>query len=509
MKAIIKNMLLFLLLVGLTFPGQAQHWAETNGWSFDNFKQAEFDWDLFRESFIGVAPTQASSANFDNLFYEAVYKTLPEDGHCYGIDLLALMMLKHGGYLGYCHPPHVYAGSLGDGPTDPQLRHAMQLMHGQQLTHRFLLHILDVIAINKNRDGNYAYAQFEHYKAKDDPCIISVTKTLNPDDGGHAVIAYDVLDLGATKRILVWDPNRSYYESPVDKAYYDSGSNFIEITTATGEWSFLKSDEATPWTGHPGGGGNIVTIPLSVAGKRDRLPQSLFADIADALTKIFVYADDAELEQIIDDQGRRLFLPGTHEPDTSTVTGMRNVMPFIPLTGGNNQHKGPKVYFYRGNDPIEITVSSKSGGYRIDVMGQRGYISLVAPSGQGFEHLRIAGIHSSTPELSLRSESTAPGHKLEIRTLTDRTAPMRVYKMDELKIEPGKRVDFRLMQGGDVLEIQSKTSQLSCELRLQNSPQSQASALSEKMQMKPGEILQVRPQRWDDLQKSRLEIKRK
>lgn len=508
MKTITKYILCLLLACGAFAPTQAQHWGETNGWSFDNFTTGDFDWNMFRESFIGVAPTQATSGNFDALFFDNVYKTLPNDGHCYGIDLLALMMLKHGGYLGYCHPPHIYAGSPANGPDDPNLLKAMQLMHGQQLTHRFLLFILDVVAQNKNRDGNFAYAQLEYYLAKDDPCIISVTESLNPDDGGHAIIGYDVVDLGATKRIMIWDPNRSYYEPGADgKDYYDLGQNFIEINSATGAWSFTMAGPEL-WSGSPGGGGNIVTIPLSVAGKRDRLPQSLFADVAEALTKIFVYADDAELEQVTDEQGRHLFIPGTHEPDTS-VNGMKNIMPFIPMTGGRGERKGPKVYFYRGNDPIEISVKSKSG-YRLEVMGTQGLVSLSAPESKGIEHLRIAGINSATPELSLRSEATAKTHELEITTLTGRKDPVHVYQIKDLKIEQNQPANFCVRQAGNCLETSSRSSSMSYDLQLRNTikPDRAPPVIIRDMKVQPGEKLLIQPKRWDKLNKGKLEIKR-
>lgn len=509
MKILYKNILCILLLLGAIAPGKAQHWAETNGWSFDNFTSGDFDWNMFRESFIGVAPTQATSGNFDALFFDNVYKTLPNDGHCYGIDLLALMMLKHGGYLGYCHPPHVYAGNPATGPDDPNLMKAMQLMHGQQLTHRFLLFILDIVAQNQNRNGNFAYSQLEYYMAKDDPCILSVTKSLNPDDGGHAIIGYDVVDLGATKRIMIWDPNRTYYEPGADgKDYYDFGNNYIEVTTATGAWSFTMAGGEV-WSGSPGGGGNLVTIPLSVAGKRDRLPQSLFADVAEALTKIFVYADDAELVQITDDQGRRLFLPGTNEPDTSS-NGMKNVIPYIPMTGGRDwKRQGPRVYFYRGNAPIEISVKSKSG-YRLEVMGTQGLVSLAAPQSKGIEHLRIAGINSANPELSLRSESSRAPHQLEIKTLTGRQDPVHVYQLDNLLVEPNKQVDFCVRQAGNCLETYSKGSSISYDLQLRNTLDLQHTKpiIKKDLMVQPGEKLLIQPQRWDKLEKGKLEIRR-
>ncbi len=403
-----KNKQILNLITGLflstTALAQDPLWVRDNTWYFDNFVQAEVGWDVFRETFVGVAP--APSGDFDLLLFETIYKQkLFETGHCFGIDLLAMVMLKNGGHLGYCHPPYIYAAespSPADstvGPSDQTLRRAIQIMHGHQITHRFLLFLLDVIAQNQQRNGNYAYQQYIYYTAKDDPCIISITKDVSPADGGHVIVPFFAEDLGGgAKRLYVYDPNRSYYEAGTDgHDYYHNRQNFVDIS-ASGNWSYTMADGEV-WTGNPGSGGNCMVIPISVAGKKDRLPQSLFAEGAYALNSIFIFGNNTQLRQLtlpesglqwLDEQGRDL------EPDPACR--MANVLPFIPQTGGRPDTTANQLYFIQGNEPVEITLEAGTeDGYHIGIMGAQAYLEVTSP-GIGTDRLRIEGIDTAAPK---------------------------------------------------------------------------------------------------------------
>lgn len=293
-----------LIFSGVNINAQDTLWVKNNTWYFDNFSDPELPWSLFRETFTGVAP--APSADFDGLFYNELYKTnLASKGHCYGMCVLALLLKKYGGYLGYCYPPYKYSGTIASnsaadgavsndsiGPADPNLKTAIAIVHGNQINHSFLLHLLDVIATAKNRDGRYAFQQTVYYLAKDDPPVISVTKGLSPADGGHVLIPYFTKEFGTYKRIYVYDPNRSYYKpGPDGKEWYRTYQNYIEVKNLNGEWKFtMKNGDV--WTGNPGSGGNCIVIPLSVAGRKDRLPQSLLAEGAYALNTIFIFGKE-------------------------------------------------------------------------------------------------------------------------------------------------------------------------------------------------------------------------
>lgn len=405
-----KNNLIFSLIAGVCFSvstfAQDPLWVRDNTWYFDNFVQAEVGWDVFRETYIGVAP--APSGDFDLLLFETIYKQkLFETGHCFGMDLLALLLLKNGGHLGYCHPPYIYAAESPSpaadttGPSDPILRRAIQMVHGHQITHRFLLFLLDVIAQNQNRNGNYAYQQYVYYTAKNDPCLISVSKSLSPADGAHVVVPFFAEDLGGgAKRMYVYDPNRSYYESGTDgHDYYHNRQNFIDIS-AGGNWSFTMAD-GTVYSGNPGGGGNCIVIPLSVAGKKDRLPQSLFAEGAYTLNSIFIWGKNTQLRQLAQPESGRQWLDGQGkdlEPDLECR--MTNIVPFIPQTGGKPDTTANQLYFIRGNETFEIELEAHTDeGYRVGIMGPLAYIEVESP-GRGRDKLRIAGIGTAAPVCS-------------------------------------------------------------------------------------------------------------
>jgi hypothetical protein len=401
------KIILIFTFFSITFQAAAQDplWVRDNTWFFDNFTQPVLGWDLFRETFIGVAPEP--SGDFDLLLYDNIYKTkLAAEGHCFGMCLMAMVMKKNGGHLGYCCPPYIYSGDMVNGPADTTLRKAIQIMHGHQITHRFLLFLLDVIAINKNRDGNYAYQQYRYYTAKDDPCVISVTPSFSPSDGGHVLIPFFEENLGATKKIYIYDPNRSYYEAGADgHDYYHNRLNFVEINSGTGKWTFTMAD-GDVWTGDPGSGGNLLVIPISVAGKKDRLPQSLFAEGAYALNTVFIFGKTTQLKQISDPEtGKNWLNEQSNDLETAPEKRMTNVVPFTPLTGGQPDTTANQAYFI-GNDPsFEITVQSTTEeGYRVGFMGKHAYIEISA-MGKGAETLHVEGLDTPNPTCTWISKS--------------------------------------------------------------------------------------------------------
>ncbi len=274
--------LLAFFVAALSIPLAAQHYAQSSGWQFDNFKDPVYAWDIYRDTFIGIPPSEDPwSSAFDVLFYNQVYKDkLSSNGNCFGMSLQSLMMFKKGGHLGYCLPIPQYSGDIFGagpggaklGPTDAMLKRAINIMHGHQVNLPTIQLILNVISQNKNRNASFAYTAFQNARMQNDPTLVSITKTLNPDDGGHTVVAYDAQDLGGgNKRIYVYDPNRTWAD-PADRAWYTGNQNFIQINGNA--WSFVMAGPET-WSGDPGSGGNIMIIPISVTGPHSRSPASL------------------------------------------------------------------------------------------------------------------------------------------------------------------------------------------------------------------------------------------
>ena len=379
------------LLMFLKADAQDTNWVKNNTWYFDNFSRDTLPWSIFRETFIGVAP--APSGDFDQLFYSQLYQTkLAGPGHCYGMDVMAMLMKKNGGFLGYCHPPYMYVGTYGSpnpdtvGPSDRNLRTAIEIVHGYQINHGFLSFLLDVIAIHKNRDGRYAYQQVDYYLAKDDQPIISISGALTPDKGGHVLIPYYTETIGSTKKIYVYDPNRSWYKAgPTGHDWYVSRNNFIEVNASTGAWKYTMCCD-TVWAGDPGSGGNLLVIPLSVAGRKDRLPQSLLAEGAYAINTIMIWGN-VKVKQISDPSGKKRYLneSGTNiEP--SAEHRLNNIMPFIPMDGNMALmgRRKTNAYFFRGSDPVKLQYNA-FGDYKIGMIFHGKYYE-VKGTGKGETH---------------------------------------------------------------------------------------------------------------------------
>ena len=369
------------LLVHTKTDAQDTNWVKKNTWYFDNFVKDTLSWAIFRETFIGVAP--APSADFDQLFYTFLFRDqLASKGHCYGMDVMSMLMKKNGGFLGYCHPPFLYSGTFASntnpggmpsndtvGPTDRTLRTAIEIVHGYQISHGFLSFLLDVIARHKNRDGRYAYQQVDYDLAKDDQPIISITGDISPQKGGHVLIPYFTETIGSTKKIYVYDPNRSWYKAgATGHDWYTARNNFIEVNGTTGAWKYTMCCD-TVWAGDPGSGGNLLVIPLSIAGRKDRLPQSLLADGSYAINTIMIWGD-VKVEQISDPSGEKRYLNAAgNDIEPCEENRLNNVMPFIPL-GEALPSKGSvktNAYFFRGADPVDIRYRAM-GDYRIGII---------------------------------------------------------------------------------------------------------------------------------------------
>jgi hypothetical protein len=92
---------------------------------------------------------------------------------------------------------------------------------------------------------------------------VSVTKTLNPDDGGHTMVAYRAQDFGGGNRhIYLYDPNRTWAD-PASRTWYETDQNFIQINGTS--WSFDHGDGI--WSGDPASGGNLEMKTVTRRGE--------------------------------------------------------------------------------------------------------------------------------------------------------------------------------------------------------------------------------------------------
>ncbi|MBL7809163.1 MAG: hypothetical protein JNN28_15185, partial [Saprospiraceae bacterium] len=271
------------------------------------------------------------------------------------MELMLCHLLRYGGHDGFCAPAAQYPGSYSAssdtfGPSDLRLKHAIRVLHGQQINYRFIAYMLDLIALNKNRDGNYAYGQYKYFESKKEPMVLSITKELLPSAGGHVLLPYFAVEEDGFKKIFVHDVNHSFFNPDTSEHnFYTQRRNFVKIDPSDGCWSYGGGLNYSGCSSGDITDGNLIIMPFSVVGRKDRLPQSLFADAAEAIGKIFVFSQEPELEQLASPDGRRLFQPGTQKLELNDSLAMRSVLPFIPINGGQPIPKdAAQLFFVRG-----------------------------------------------------------------------------------------------------------------------------------------------------------------
>jgi hypothetical protein len=224
--------------------------------------------------------------------------------------------------------------------------------------------------VNKVRDGNYAFAKVEEYLAKNDPPVICISATNGGIFGseGHCIVPYATSQSGTTKKIWVYDPNRTWYGTGANgRDWFTNHLNFITVNASTGAWSFTMAD-GTTWSGDPGNGGRIITAPLSVTGRKDRLPQSLFAEAAYTLNTIFIFGN-VTVEQIKDPtSGRQLVNDAGTDMEQCEEKRMNNLFGFMPFSGGRSLPTGKdRTAFFKGSNPVQIGFKA-AGKYRIGML---------------------------------------------------------------------------------------------------------------------------------------------
>jgi hypothetical protein len=437
------------------------------------------------------------------LFYDQVFKTSAKGGNCFGVALLNLMIQKNGGYLGYCAPVTQYSGgttSPGSGPTDQMLRRAINVMHAHQVNLPTVQFVLNIFAQHMERDGAYAFDQFNYWQSRGDLTVVNIYPGVFPDSGGHTLFAYRAADLGGgNKKIFVLDPDRTWGNSN-DQDWYNRESNFIQITNHA--WSFDKG--GSTWSGDLGSGGSIFIIPVSVTGPLSRSPASLGDTvIGKILNEIFLTGDSARIEQVTDAQGKRLYKPGTLEIDSDPVTGMTNMVPWFPAEQRrSNRQIGAVTMFHFGSSggALRFSVSAGTGGYTLSSMSGRTIVSVTAHGGTGTDALTIRNPGTATTSVSLENHRGASDYDVAITRVRVPRTQIRVLSASALRINGEGPTGVGLANNGEALQISSPQASLRYNLTLSQVTRSGREALTRsEVSQDPGAARVVQPQNWQQL----------
>ncbi len=509
----IYTLIIFSIVYLLTIPvSSAQHYAAEYGWYFLNFPTPGLSWEIYKNTFIGIPPTHDSAASaIETLFYDEVYKPgIGNHGDCYGMSLLGLLIEQKGGYLGFCQPIPAYSGDINGkgpggvnaGPTDPRLKRAINMMHGHQLNLASLKFYLELIAIGKHRDGLYAFDQAQGYMMRNDPVIVSLSRSASPTDGAHAMTVYKTMDYGADdKRLYLYDSNRSWYD-PDTKYFYEDGLNYIRIKS---DHSWEYEMPSGMWSGSPSSGGGITIIPISMAGPTSRSAASLGLGVLYYAHEFFF--SGATLEQITNAKGKRLFKPGTKEIDNDPATGMLNMVPWFPANGGEPYDF--EVYFLFGNPGgvLDIQVRSSASGYEMITAGRRGFLRVQAEGGRGVDQIHLEHPGSTAPLLTLQNNLDADRFNVQFTQIIHPKSQFRTFKLSNLSTPKDTPVQFSVIKNQTALEMKSDRASLAYDLQINSRYKTDDKTVDlTGLQINSGESQIIRPKNWMDLKTDSVQI---
>jgi hypothetical protein len=332
-----------------------------DGWKFHNFKKMDATWDLYRDTYLGINPTEnCAEALLDCLFYEQGFKIVADKGHCAGISLLGLAIYKYGSYMGFCSPASIYEGDA-NGPDRADLKRALGILHARTFSLGGIENFLDAF---DNRNLNNAVAAYERIEAglaSGDYAMLSIANGPDPDGivhSGHALIPYECHKSGSTRVIRLWDPNFPADDFPM---HYGTVRDQLIIKSEDGtDWEYLGAlGKSTPYPYLGKNKGWCFAIPMSRVLSKDRQPASLGRD---AVVSVFLRGLGATISQISDEQGHTLYSTNASrrefEPDPDRR--LKGVMPWPSLGQAKGASVPGEIYVMRGGEgrsPLTFTVS--------------------------------------------------------------------------------------------------------------------------------------------------------
>jgi hypothetical protein len=377
-------------------------------------------------------------------------------------------------------------------------------MHGHQVNLPTLQYILDIIAQNANRNGSFAYNRFVTLHMQNDLTLVSVTKTLNPDDGGHTMVAYRAQDFGGgNRRIYLYDPNRTWAD-PASRTWYETDQNFIQINGNS--WSFDHGDGI--WSGDPASGGNLIITPISLTGPHARTPASLgFEIIGKILTTLLVSGQSATVEQVTDGEGKRLFKPGTYEVDTDPGTGMKDMFLWYPSDQASIATKGDRVFFKLGNSggALKVQVTSSDSGYTLRSMGARSELSVTARGGRGTDVITLYHTGGSATRVSLENGRGTSEYEVQFIQSTQPRERLQVLTSRRMRVPEGAPIEVEVTDQDRALAVSSPTATVQYDLEMKTvTRRGEASLDRRDVVQSAGTVQTMQPRSWQNLRTTEI-----
>jgi len=519
----ITLILTLIVVVFLAIPSYAgDEFVEQHCWGFRNttyFTNAAGDtilpWEVYVRSFIGICPDSNIAkvdCPLDYAFFKAYNAAFAvASGNCFGMSLLANIIYKEEGHMGFCKPAYTYSGGV-DGPASAKLCTTITVMQCHEWSHSGIMWLAENITGTHAKDGNYAYEQVEYYLSMGDFPVLTIVK--NTDMVGHTLIPYRVEESGSKRYIYIHDSNKWY---PPDSLFYDNHENYIEIDKSSGDWTY-QWNISTVW-GSPGG--FIFATPMSIVKASSRNPLQL-GGITDAMNHVFLTG--ANISQITDDEGHKFYKTsaGSHNrlsdiEDNSSLK-MKNVfrmpMTSAPVRGvrrvTRKRKNPPEIYFAIGSEGKNLNFEIVSTGkkYKFEMAGKDNIIRLSAPGGSsGKDNFEVKKLSTNNQELKLSSKRGAAKFEVELQQKGPGSNVSRIFKVKNLTAPSSSPVRLKLTEGRDALLVKGEKSAVSCNLEITQVVDGKVTKMpSRKISVSGKDWQQIIPSNWNKLNGATVKV---
>jgi hypothetical protein len=519
----IKLIVIFtvVFLVIPLFAGD--EFVELHCWRFENttyFRNADGDtilpWEVFTRSFIGICANKEYAkynCPLDYAFYEAYNAAFAvASGNCFGMSLLANIIYKEEGHMGFCKPVYTYSGDF-HGPASAKLCTVITIMQCHEWSHAGIMWLLENVNGTHAKDAKYAYERVEYYLSMEDLPVLTVIR--DTSFVGHTLIPYKVEKNSSKSYIYIHDPNKWY---PPDAAFYDDHENYIEIDNSSGDWSYVMQETPLEVWGSPKG--FIFATPMSIVKASSRNPLQLGC-VLDALNGVFLTG--ANIAQITDDEGHKFYKTSASShnrlseiednPSVKMKNAIRMPMSFAParrVTRGRTRKAPPEIYFIKGagGKNLNFEIASEGKKYEFKIAGIDNIIKLSSPVGaSGRDNFEIKELSTGNQELKLSSKRGTAKFEVEMQRNVPGSEISRIFKVTNLTAPSTSPVKIRLTEGRDALLVKGEKGPVSCNLEISQIADGKVTKMpSRTINVSGKEWQQIAPDNWNKLNGANIKV---
>jgi hypothetical protein len=521
----ITLVLTLLIIIFMAIPSYGgDEFVEKHCWRFRNttyFTNAVGDtvlpWEVFVRSFIGICPDSSIAkvvCPLDYAFYHAYNAAFAiASGNCFGMSLLANIIYKEEGHMGFCKPIYTYSGGF-DGPSSAKLCTTLTVMQCHEWSHPGVLWLgenVQNILSGTHYGGNEAYEKIAYYLSMGDLPLVTIVRNTSLE--GHTLIPYRLEETGSKRYIYIHDSNKWY---PNDSLFYDNYENYIEVDIGSGDWVY-QWDATETWG--TSSGGYIFATPMSLVKATSRNPLQLGC-IIDALNQIFL--SGASVCQITDDEGHKYYKTNAsshnrlsdieNNPSLRIKNLFRMPLTFAASRGRSSKVRKdlPEIYFAKGlaGENLNFEIAATGKKYKFEIAGQDNIIRLSAPGGSsGRDNFEVKRLLSDNQELVLSSKRGAANFSVELQRSVPGSATSRIFKVTNLKAPSSSPVKLRLNKGRDALLVKSEKGSISCNLQITQVVDGKITKMpARKLNVTGNQWQQVVPSNWNKLNDATIKV---